>query len=875
MSRPFRALAVTFGVGALLLTATPAMAAKIHAFTTTFGAAGSTPANPYPLSNPTDAAVDNSTGGSKGDVYVTDPINHRVEKFDPSGNFVLMFGKDVDQTTGGNVCTALSGHTCQAGRSGSGPGEFEVPNFVAVDGSSGVSAGDVYIGDTGGEAVSKFDSSGNLISSWGTGGQLSGISPLNGIAADPSGNLFILSEPTASWYEQDGTFHSTFAYPRGTYPAGLAVDAEDHLYKADGEPQVTKFTNTGENLGEPDTRNDAAGLTVDTSSNDLFVVQRGEGGFVNRYALNCGQACAPVESFGTGNLSGPMGIAIDGSSGTVYVANSTAGSVAAFAQGIIVDLSTGESSNVGLSSATLSGHLDPAGGGAVTSCHFEYGTTTAYDLGSVPCSPGPPYSSPIDVNTELSGLTSDTTYHYRLVASNSFGPTFGRDKTFETLHAVPGLTTESATGITSSTAALHGAFTGNGEDTHYYFQWGLSTSYNNSFPLPPGNDITSPLGDTVVTPVILTNLNQDSTYYYRIVASNAAGTSLGQGQTLKTLRAPAVTPLAATNFSQTAVTVNAKINPRESGPTSYRVEYGPASCSLQPDPCLSTPDSSPIPSDELEHQVVVELTALSPGTTFHYRILATSPSGTTAESDQTFTTLPLAPSVNAISVLGITKSDATLEAQINPGFGYTVYLFEYGLTATYGHSTLVSSPLPADGADHAATAEVGGLTPDTTYHYRVVAINFLGTTSSPDHTFITSAPPAVLASSASGLSPTSATLSAQIDPHLAPTTYHFEYGTDESYGHITPESGALGIDGVAHFVSAAIGGLSPATAYHFRAVAKSPEGQSFGSDQVFTTPPSEEVRASARPKCTKGRVRRHGKCVKRPPGKHKRQPNHG
>ena len=85
------------------------------------------------------------------------------------------------------------------------------------------------------------------------------------------------NEPNAYWYEQTAPFHSTFEYPRGTAPAGLAVDAEDHLYKADGAPEITKFSDTGEGLGEPDA-GAPVGLTVDPSTNDLYAVQSGEGG---------------------------------------------------------------------------------------------------------------------------------------------------------------------------------------------------------------------------------------------------------------------------------------------------------------------------------------------------------------------------------------------------------------------------------------------------------------------------------------------------------------------------------------------------------------------------------------------------------------------
>ena len=78
-----------------------------------------------------------------------------------------MFGEEVDETTGGNVCTAASGNTCKAGASASVPsGAFESPTFVAVDSSSG----DVYVGDTGDNLISKFNEEGELVSNWGSGG---------------------------------------------------------------------------------------------------------------------------------------------------------------------------------------------------------------------------------------------------------------------------------------------------------------------------------------------------------------------------------------------------------------------------------------------------------------------------------------------------------------------------------------------------------------------------------------------------------------------------------------------------------------------------------------------------------------------------------
>ena len=86
--------ALVLVAGLFMLPAGAAQANVSHAFTGTFGSAGSTTVDPYPISEPTDVAVDQATG----DVYVTDPGNHRVEKFDSSGHFLFMFGRNVNKT---------------------------------------------------------------------------------------------------------------------------------------------------------------------------------------------------------------------------------------------------------------------------------------------------------------------------------------------------------------------------------------------------------------------------------------------------------------------------------------------------------------------------------------------------------------------------------------------------------------------------------------------------------------------------------------------------------------------------------------------------------------------------------------------------------
>ena len=723
-------VAVILGLGALLaFNSAPALALKTHILSTTFTGSGVDA-----LSSPSYVAVDNSEGPSAHDLYVTDPPNHRIEKFDSSGNFILMFGEGVDQSTGADVCTAASGDTCQGGTAGSSPGAFTDPTFVAVDSSAGPSSGDVYVGDTGDNTVSKFDPSGNLIASWASGGQLGGLSVVNGIAVDQSGDFYVLTE-TTQHYDESGTEINSFEPPRGTSAHGLAVDAEEHFYKLDGAPQVTKYDDTGENIDEPDGRADGVGLAIDPSTNDLYVVQSEEGGVVTHYALNCGQECAPLETFGGGDLAEPEGIGVDGSSGMVYVANTGAGNVAVFGTVILPDVITGPATNPGQTSATLTGHVDPAGGGNVTGCHFEYGTDTSYSLGSVPCSPPAPFSSPTDVSAEISALTSDTTYHYRLVATNTNGTNRGPDQTF-TPHAVANLSTEAATNVTPTGARLNGSFLGNGEDTHYYFEWGTDTSYGNTTPAPPGADAGSGGGPTFES-TDLTGLIPQTEYHYRIVASNSVGTSRGEDQSFVSL--PAVAELkteAATNVTPTGARLNGSFL-GNSEDTHYYFEWGSTESFGS---TTALPPGEDAGSGLGTIPVLADLSGLTPASSYYFRIVATNGVGTTTGNTETLLTPPAVPTLSGW-VSEVHSDSALLNAEINPGGGATTYHFEYG-TADCSTSSCTQIPAPEGSLEpgrssQAVHVRLSGLTAGTEYHWRVVAENETGAAESADRTFTT------------------------------------------------------------------------------------------------------------------------------------------
>lgn len=93
--------------------------------------------------------------------------------------------------------------------------------------------------------------------------------------------------------------------------------------------------------------------------------------------------------------------------------------------------STAPADEVAHTSALLTGAVDP-NDAALSSCRFEYGTSTIYET-SVPCASSPNGSGAVPVSATAANLVASTTYHYRLVAITATGTSDGADQTFKTL----------------------------------------------------------------------------------------------------------------------------------------------------------------------------------------------------------------------------------------------------------------------------------------------------------------------------------------------------------------------------------------------------------------------------------------------------------
>ncbi|EDY18001.1 peptidase M36 fungalysin [Chthoniobacter flavus Ellin428] len=143
-----------------------------------------------------------------------------------------------------------------------------------------------------------------------------------------------------------------------------------------------------------------------------------------------------------------------------------------------------------------------------------------------------------------------------------------------------------------------------------------------------------------------------------------------------------------------------------------------------------------------------------PQTAVHTVLRANDGSGHTGDSNA-FDVLGSPPGSTTLAASAITATSVTLNGSVNANGTLSTVSFDYGPTAAYG-ATITGTPASASGLSATpVTASMTGLTPGTTYHFRVKGLNSYGTTNGNDLTFTTLSSNATL----SNLSPSSGTLS--------------------------------------------------------------------------------------------------------------------
>jgi len=444
-------------LGALSLTSAPALALsqRGHAFSFAFGEPGKTTktkeAGPGQFYEPTAIAVNNSTG----EVYVADRRNKRVQQFKP----VLNSGSE------------LVGEQYVRSFAVSNPQSIAVDNSTS---SSDPSKGDVYV--AGGPAVKdldKFTSEGvpiyENVGKYKIEGESEKFEVIEGIAVDTTGTVFVYQEGSTEQIVKlnDAGVNEGESVVSSPEPAapGVAVDSQGNLYvgahpaiealkEREREERralsvVSKLEGATGNVLNPELVNeDTTAVAANPADNAVYLdtIANIAGKHVGAVAA-FDSSGSPIQRFSAPGLTDPEALAVDATNGVVFVADATADKVDVFGLE-----PAGAPTVEGLSAqslvpvapvsnaTTLSAKVDPNGGD--THYYFEYGsgdcaTEPASCTKTTPVDAGSSFSDQ-SASLELQNLAPGT-YHYRVVAENSFNTTTSAEREFTILALVSGL----------------------------------------------------------------------------------------------------------------------------------------------------------------------------------------------------------------------------------------------------------------------------------------------------------------------------------------------------------------------------------------------------------------------------------------------------
>lgn len=385
----------------------------------------------------------------------------------------------------------------------------------------------------------------------------------------------------------------------------------------------------------------------------------------------------------------------------------------------------------------------------------------------------------------------------------------------------------------------------------FTFSQGMNTnSVQSAFVTAPATTGTFSWGsgNTVMTYAPSSNMSGNTLYTARIEATATDSNNLAMqgafesrfttGTNSSTAR-PSINSASSANLADTSATLSATVTANGAATTVY-FEYGTTAS------FGGTTASQNIGSGNSPVSVSANLTGLSAGTTYYFRAVATNSVGATAGNTLTFITSTPLPTVVTTPASFIGAYGANVNGDVTPNGIPTSVYFEWGdRSDTLSNSNAPPTSIGSGTNLVANFARAEGLNPDSTYFFRIVAVNTNGSSTNKTYGATLSfktlpVKPIVTTLGVTNSTTTAATLQGTVNPNGSPTIFYFEYGPSPSYGSITvAQDVGNGTNSVS--LSTALTGLTSGQIYYYRAVASNNFGVSYGTDQTFSMgnpPPS-------------------------------------
>lgn len=289
--------------------------------------------------------------------------------------------------------------------------------------------------------------------------------------------------------------------------------------------------------------------------------------------------------------------------------------------------------------------------------------------------------------------------------------------------------------------------------------------------------------------------------------------------------APSATTAAAKEVTSTTAGLNGAVTPTG---TTWWFEYGTSASALT----ATAPSTSAT--------VAATVSGLTPATAYQFRVVAEGAKGLrTYGALLSFTTGPAVASVSTGEAT-VTGLGAVLHGTLNPKGVQTFYYFQWGTSEAYGHEAPVPHLESTSAKAVAAETPITLPSPNTTYHFRIVAQNATGTTYGEDVRFVTTGGPLVSSVTAEATGAGTEKVHATINTNGQATKYKVVYGEEAPGSSSTPEgelaSGTAGVE-------IPLEGLKATATYHFHVVATNANGTTESADQTFSTASAEAAHA--------------------------------